>query len=185
MYDMNFFSSYKRKQTKNSTFTVFLIILVSVFLLLNGALLGGRKLIFDRINNDIETKQAYIVDPATQQQIVEANKTKQQADISSNYLLLLQSISTKLGQMNRTNTGLIDQILLMTPATTSYSFFEINGINIMIECQSSVVEDPIDMYHAFLSNGLFASVSLSGITQTADGLVTFTVICKLAGGSVS
>ena len=186
MHDMNFFAAYKNKQAKGSTFRVFIIVLLVVFLLLNGALFGGGLYLFRQLQGEIDELQAYIDNPNTQDQIKQANLTRQQADLSGQYLDLVKNASEKLAQLDQVDPQLLDHLLSLTPQTTYYTFFEINGTQIMIECFAPVIDDPIDMYHAFQEDPVFSSVELAGITRSVeDDTVKFTLICRLAGGDPS
>ncbi|HBP38501.1 MAG TPA: hypothetical protein DD640_07135 [Clostridiales bacterium] len=182
MYDINFFSVYKKKKGKSSGVKIFLIIFISLFVLGNILLAGGAYLYFTSMKASIAEKQAYIDSQEVKDKIAEAARIKREATLSNEYLKLLQSATNKIHQMDIVNSRLLTQIREMTPANTQYTFSEYDGILINLECVSWTITDPMDMYHTFLENPMFATVTLTGINVLADGQISFSIICQLAGG---
>lgn len=164
MYDMNFFSVYKKRQAKSNSLKIFLISLLAVVVLLNAVLIGGGLMIFGQVENNIQSLQSYISDEATQKSIKEAEKIKQQADLTLQYLNLLTTVDGKLDQLDFIDTALLDQIRQLTPANTVFTSAQIIGLNINLTCESSDPTGPMDMYHAFKSSPLFANVVMANIT---------------------
>lgn len=182
MYDINFFAVYKKKRSKSNGLKIFVIVFLSLFIIGNIILVGGGLYLFSQFEKNIEDKQAEIESPATQTKIKEANKIKTQTLLSNEYLKLLQRCSDKIKLMDLTDTALLNKIQSLTPATTHYTFTEYSGVLVILECQTTVMTDPMDMYHAFLNDKQFASVSLSGITTSAEQSYVFTLTCQLNGG---
>jgi hypothetical protein len=183
VFDINFFSIYRKKKKKSNGFKIFLIVFLGLFLIGNALLIGFGLMLFGSLEESIAAKQAQIDSPETKAKIAAAERIKKEAVLTNEYLTLLQRASQKLGQMNRIDTTLLDEIREMTPPDTYYAFTEYNGITVNLECVSSQITDPMDMYHAFRENPIFATVILSGINVLASGEVSFSLICQLAGGA--
>jgi hypothetical protein len=182
MYDINFFAVYKKKKAKGGGVRVFIIVFLLLYVVANALLIGYGLLTMNNLKASIAEKDAMINSQETKDKIAEASKIKKQATLTAEYLTLLQRSSNKLYQMDLLDSALLDEIRKMTPPTTWFSFTEYNGILVNLECVSSSLTDPMDMYHSFLENKIFATVTLSGITVMDRGDVHFTLICQLAGG---
>lgn len=182
MYDINFFSVYKKKRSKSNGLKIFIIIFCCLFVVANALLIGGGLYLFSQIEHRIADKQAEIDSEATKIKVQEATKIRTQTLLSSEYLKILTDADGKINQLKTFDSKLLDKVRGLTPATTKFTFTEYNGVNINLECFSGVITDPMDMYHAFLKDPAFATVTLSGITVLAGGEITFNVICQLAGG---
>jgi Tfp pilus assembly protein PilN len=176
MYDMNFFSSQKRSKSKNNGFKIFLIVFLFVVVLLNAALIGGGLYIFKNLETDIQSMKDYINDPATQKAIKDAERIKQEVDLTTRYLNLMQSVDSKLNQLDFIDTGLLNHIRELTPENTVFTAAQINGININLNCESTDPTGAMDMYHAFKNSPMFVQVTLSGITIN-EGVSIFTINC--------
>jgi hypothetical protein len=182
MYDINFFSVYKKKKAKGSGLKTFLIVFLGLFVLMNILLLGLYLLTTNGMEKDIAANQAKINDPKTKEKIAEAFRINQEYTLTDEYLKLLQNASSKLSKMDLIDKPLLDEIRAMTPTLTHFKFTEYDGINVTLDCVSSSMTDPMDMYHAFVNNPIFASVTLSGINAQSDGTISFGLTCQLAGG---
>ncbi|MDW7656056.1 MAG: hypothetical protein SCM11_02650 [Bacillota bacterium] len=165
MHDMNFFSTLKRRRSGNKTFTTFIVLLLVVFVILNGLMIGAAYLKFTDINRDIESKQAYLDDPNTQEKVTEANKARADVDLTSQYLSILQQADSKLRQITLIDTELIDHIRSLTPTTTKINASFISGMVVNLSCVATVDTDPLDMYHAFLHDDRFIQATLSTVTM--------------------
>lgn len=183
MYDINFFSVFKKKKSSSNGFKIFLIVFLGLFVLANASIIGYGLLQFNKLESSIDAKQAQVDSPETKDKIAEAARIKQEYALTSEYLTLLQGASSKLIKMDLIGTDLLDTIREMTPPTTQFIFTEYNGINIDLECVTPLLTDPMDMYHTFLENPIFATVTLSSI-DNQEGLVSFTLNCQLAGGDI-
>jgi hypothetical protein len=182
MFDINFFSVYKRKKSKGGKFKVFIIVFLTIYILGNALLIGYGLMKFNTLENNIADQESWINSDAIKQKVAEAAQIKKEASLSSEYLTLLQRSTIKLDQMNVINSALFKEIQGMTPTTTFFVSVEYNGILVNLDCASITVTDPIDMFHAFLSNPIFATVKLNNINVMADGSVQFSLNCQLAGG---
>jgi hypothetical protein len=182
MYDINFFSVYKKKKNKNSALKIFIAVFLLLFVLGNALLIGGGLMLFSRLEASIAEKDAYLKSKEVQDKIIEAERIKQEAALSNEYLSLLQSATAKLQKTNTLNTALLDQIRAMTPVGTQFTSSEYKGTVINLHCLSWTLTDPMDMYHAFLANPLFAKVTLSSVSIREDGQIGFGIICQLLGG---
>jgi hypothetical protein len=182
MYDINFFSVYKRKKSKGGKFKTFIIIFLALYIVLNALLVGYGLMTFKSLEKNIADKESWLNSDDTKKKIADAAQIKKEASLSSEYLALLQRSTIKLDQLNVINTDLFNEIRKMTPPTTFYISAEYKGISINLDCASTTVTDPIDMFHAFLSNPIFATVKLNNINVMADGTVQFSLDCQLAGG---
>ena len=172
MYDMNFFSATKNKKSGNRSFLTFLIILLVVFIVLNGLMIGAAYFKFGEIERDIESKAAFLTDPATQQKVADANKARVDVDLTNQYLAILKQADNKLNQITLINTALIDHIRKLTPATTQITTSSISGNIINLTCISTIDTDPLDMYHAFLHDERFITASLSTVTMQVTMIPT-------------
>lgn len=178
MYDMNFFSVHKRSRSKNSSFKIFLIIFLAVVVLFNAALFLGGYSIFNDLKTEIQSMRDYINDPATQDAIREAEQIKQEAELTTQYLNLLEAVDGKLDQLDFIDTDLLDRIRALTPDNTVFTSAQINGINISLNCESTEPTGAMDMYHAFLRSPQMTNVILSAISINED-LSTFSITCEV------
>ena len=169
MHDINFFATYKRSQSKDKTFVVFLIILVVVTLLINTGLFVGRSIIFNDIKEEIQLMKDFINNPATRQAIDEANRIQTEAEITAKYLELLLSVDQKLDKLDVIESDLLLRISQLTPESVSFRSAQISGIDVSLTCESSTATGPMDMYHALIDNPYFDNVVMSGITITNTG----------------
>jgi len=169
MYDMNFFSVYKRSKSKNGPFILFLLILLVLVVLLNGLLIGGRIFIFGGIRDEIQSMRDYINNPATKEAMEEASRIKSEADLTNQYLSLLQSVDGKLDRMDLIDSSLLKEISLLTPEDIMFRSAQLNGSTTVLICESVTPTSPMDMYHAFNESPLFADVVMSGISITDTG----------------
>ncbi len=182
MYDINFFSAVKKKKSKNSGFKIFLVIFLSLFILGNALLVGVYFFVTNGIQTRIDDLDALINSDETKEKIEEAARIKQEATLTREYLELLQSSTHKLEIVDTFDTDLLNKVRSLTPPNTAFAFAEYTGTLVNLECHSNLVTDPMDMYHAFLNDPAFATVSLSGINIDAQENVLFSIICQLAGG---
>ncbi len=182
MYDINFFSVYKKRKSKNIGFKKFAIGFIFFFVVANLALVGYALWQFNLLETSIAEKEAFINNPDTQAKMTDAEAVNTKVNLTKQYKLLLESASAKLKMMDYLDTALLDKVRSLTPLATSFTFAEYNGTLVNLECLSSQITDPMDMYHAFLNDPTFASVTLSGINVTNEGNVVFSIICHLAGG---
>lgn len=182
MYDINFFSVYRKKRSKSKGLKIFIIVFIALFILVNVLLVGGGLYLFSTLEHRIADKQAEIDSEATKAKIAEGTKIKTQAALSSEYLKILTEADGKINQLDKFDSQLLDKVRALTPDTTQFTFTEYNGVTINLECTSTIITDPMDMYHAFLKDPAFATVTLSGISVMAEGQITFNVISQLAGG---
>lgn len=181
MYDINFFSVYKKRKSKNNGFKTFAIIFLLVYVLANALMIGAYVLYTSGVQANINEMEAYINSEETKTKIIEAARIKQEATLTKEYLTLLQSSSDKLSQIKFLNTALLDKVRSLTPATTFFTSALYNGNILNLSCQSSLITDPMDMYHAFLNDPTFANVTLSSISIDAVGS-TFSITCQITGG---
>jgi Tfp pilus assembly protein PilN len=183
MHDMNFFSVHKRSRSKNSSFKIFLIIFLAVVVLFNAALLFGGHTIFNDLKAEIQSMRDYINNPDTQDAIREAEQIKQEAELTTQYLNLLEAVDGKLDQLDFIDVTLLDRIRVLTPENTVFTGAQISGININLNCESKEATGPMDMYHAFRNSRYFTNVTLTGITIGEENTV-FTINClvKSEGG---
>ena len=149
MHDINFFSVYKRKKGKSNGIKIFIAVFLALLLLGNGVLIGGYLVVTANMQNSIDDLKAKIDSEETRQMIAEANLVRQEAILTSEYLNILKSSTLKLDRMDTMKTSLLDKIRALTPATTVFDRADFHGLNIGIECRSSLVTDPMDMYRAF------------------------------------
>jgi len=178
MHDMNFFSVYKRGK-KSRSFIIFPIIVLIVFILLNGIIIGAGLFYFRQIEDDIQSMQDYINNPATKEAMENSNKIKNEVNLTNQYLVLLQSVDQKLNQMNCINAELLENIAQLTPETVMYQSAQFNGIHVSLNCQSRTPTGPMDMYHAFNESPLFSDVVMSGMTISETGTsfsISFVII---------
>ena len=182
MHDINFFSIYKKKKGKSNGLKIFLIVFLALFVAVNVVLTAGYLLATNSLKANIQTLEDLINSPETRQKIEEAARIKLEASLTSEYLRLLQSSSQKLGQIDYLDTALLDKVRSLTPPGTTFLFAEYNGFIVILSCRSSLVTDPMDMYHAFRSDPTFATTTLTGITVDAQGNVLFSIVCQMAGG---
>lgn len=183
MYDINFFSVFKKKKSKNNGFKVFAIIAIALLIIFNVAVIGGGLFVTNNIKNSIAEKEAYIKSEDTVAKIAAANKVRKEADLTTNYLEALKLAATGFEQINRVNTALMSEIRKMTPVTTVISSSLVEENLVTLNCVSANTSDPIDMYHAILTNKLFANVSFSGfLTDPASGISSFTIAFQVLGG---
>lgn len=169
MYDMNFFSVYRRSKSKNRPFFLFLTILVVLVVLINALLIGARFYIFGDIQNEIQAMNDYINNPATKLAMEEAAKIKNEAELTSKYLSLLQSADSKLDRMDLIDSPLLKEISLLTPVDVVFRSAQINGNAVILTCEAVAPTDPMDMYHAFIASPLFSQVVMSGIAISDTG----------------
>jgi hypothetical protein len=181
MYDINFFSVYKKKKAKNNGFKIFAIVFLGLFVLGNIIVIGAGLLVFSGLEASIKEKEAFINSAETKDKITEAARIKQEATLTNDYLALLKSSAAKLKQIDNLNTALLDKVRSLTPATTSFTVANYKENRINLECLSTLITDPMDMYHAFLGDPTFATVTLSGIDYSGSA-VQFNISCQLAGG---
>lgn len=182
MYDINYFSIYKKRKSKNNGLKFFIIVFAALFILGNAGLFGAYILMTNRIQARISEIEAKIQSEETQQMIAEAARIRQEAALTNEYLELLKSSTSKLNLIDYLDTALIDKVRSLTPPTTFFTFAEYNGYRVNLACRSTVITDPMDMYHAFKNDPAFVSVTLTGITVDAQGNVLFSIISLLAGG---
>lgn len=123
MHDINFFATYKRSQSKDKTFVVFLIILVVVTLLINTGLFVGRSIIFNDIKEEIQLMKDFINNPATRQAIDEANRIQTEAEITAKYLELLLSVDQKLDQLDVIESDLLLRVFVSRVHFLNHSGF--------------------------------------------------------------
>ena len=168
MHDMNFFSAYKRGNSGNKSFKIFLIIFLIVFLLLNGALFGFAYVTFTAIDKDIAEKQAFLSDPNTLAQIKQANDTRADVDLTSEYLKLMLEASDKYEKVNLVDVGLIDHIRRLTPTTTLITSSSLEGATLTLACTSTIDTDALDMYHAFLEDDSFVTATLTSVNRVEE-----------------
>jgi hypothetical protein len=182
LYDINFFSIYKKKKGKSNGLRIFIIVFAALFVLANVVLAGVYFLVTNSLNANIQQLEDLINSPETKQKIEEANRIKLESTLTSEYLRLLQSSSAKLNQIDYLDTALLDRVRSLTPPATTFVFAEYNGFIVNLSCRSTLLTDPMDMYHAFRSDKTFASTTLTGITVDAQGNILFSIVCQLAGG---
>lgn len=163
MYDMNFFSVYKKRRAKSKGLKIFLAVFIVVLLLVNAGIIGGGLWLFNNMEEEIQEKEDWINDPATKEAIAEAARVREKEGITSEYLELLNDITYRFNRINVIDTQLLNEIRQLTPPDTLFNSIDYSGINVSINCISDIITDPMDMYHAFLDSHRFVSVSLSGI----------------------
>lgn len=169
MYDMNFFSVQKRDRSKNKVLKIFFFIFITVAILLNILLFGGRYYIFNSIESEIQSMRDYINHPSTKQAVEEAEKISSEAQLTSKYLNLLETIDKKMNQMDQINAELLINISNQTPEGVSYRSAQFSGINVSLTCVSSTATSPMDMYHALIESPLFDNVVMNGISIEEAG----------------
>lgn len=174
MHDMNFFQGLKQKGSGNNAFVIFIIVFFVIVVLVNGALIGGGLYLFRGIEQEIKELEDYINDPATQQSIKDAERIKQEVDLTKQYLDLLNAVDGKLDKLDFIDTSLVNELRRLTPENTVYTSAQINGVNVTLNCESTDPTGAMDMYHAFKNSPLFVNVSISGITISEDASV-FTI----------
>ncbi len=169
MHDVNFFATYKSDQSKNRNVIIFMISLLLIVLLINGGLFVGRKIIFDNLRNEIQSMKDFIDNPATREAIAEADKIRNEAELTSKYLELINSVDGKLNQMDQIKSMLLLNISQLTPETVSFRSAQFSGINVVLTCESSTATGPMDMYHALIESPHFDQVVMSGISIGETG----------------
>ena len=169
MYDMNFFSVYKRSKSKNRPLFLFMIILVVLVVLINGLLIGGRLYLFGEMQDEIQSMNDYINNPATKEAMEDASRIKNEAELTSKYLSLLQAADSKLERMDFIDSGLLKAISLLTPDHIVFRSAQINGRAVILTCESATPTGPMDMYHAYIASPLFSQVVMSGIAISDTG----------------
>lgn len=183
MYDINFFSVYKKKRGKNNGLKVFIAVFVIILLVFNVAIIGGGLLFTNSLKARIADKQAYINSDVTKEKIAAANKVRQEADLTGNYLKALKQAASGFEQIDLINTALLTEIRKLTPTTTVISSSLIEGNVVTLNCISANTSDPIDMYHAMLLNPNFANVTFSGfMTDPTTGVSGFMIAFQVTGG---
>ena len=169
MHDLNFFAVNKSAQSKNKSFLIFVIILLVIVLLINVGLFFGRRIILNGLKDEIQSMNDYIDNPVTRQAIDEADKIRNEAELTTRYLGLLKVVDGKLNQMDQIKSELLMNISELTPVAVSIRSAQINGINILLTCESSTPTGPMDMYHALIQSSRFDQVVMSGITISETG----------------
>ena len=182
MHDINFFSVYKKKKTKSNGLKTFIIVLLGLFIIGNLLLFGLYYVSTRSLKASITALEATINAPETKVKIAAAERIKQEAALTAEYLNLLKSSSAKLDQIDYIDTALLNKVQSLTPATTYFSAAKYYENMLSLNCNSILVTDPMDMYHAFLNDSVFTSVTLSAINIDAGGNTTFSLTCQLAGG---
>jgi len=183
MYDINYFRIYKKRKAKSNGFKIFIAVFIAVLLLFNLLVIGGGLLFIQGMEKEIAQKNNFINSPDTKEKIDAANKLRQEADLTGNYLKALQNASDGFAQINVVNTELLNQIRAMLPATTAIESSQINGNTVQLSCISANANDPVDIYHALLNNSYFANVMFGGfITDPGTGLSVFGISFQIAGG---
>lgn len=184
MYDMNFFSSAKKSKSGNNSFIIFLIVVFVIVVLVNAGLIGGGLYVFRNLEQEIQKLEKYINDPDTQQSIKEAERIKQEVDLSSQYLILLNSVDGKLDLLDFIDTNLINELRRLTPDNAFYTAVQINGVDFNLVCESNDPTVAMDMYHAFKNSPLLANVNISGISVSEDvSHFTITGLLNNEGGN--
>ena len=164
MYDMNFFSVYKKRRAKNKGLMIFVIVVLTVLLVLNGLLIGGSMWLFGELESDIQAKRDWINDPATREAINEAARLREEVDVLQEYYALLTTVGDNLEFMDVIDSQLLDEVRARTPETVYFESMNITGRQVTIQCHAETVLDAMDMHHAFVESDLFFNVMLSGIS---------------------
>ncbi len=183
MYDINFFSIYKKRRAKNNGFRIFVLVFLALFVLVNALLIGGGLLLFNKMEQSINEKTEYINSSDTKAKIDAAAKTKSEAELTAKYLTLLQAASDKYNQLDIVDSALLNDLRKLTPMTTAFTASSLIGNSLDLQCQSSNNTDPLDMYHALLGSPLFTNVILGQLnTDAANGVTSFTISLQIVGG---
>lgn len=164
MFDMNFFSVYKKRRAKSKGLVVFLVVFIVFLIMLNGLLIGGGLYLFGQIEQEIADKEAWINDPATREKIQEAAQIRQEADLVEEYYTLIQTVGDNMVMLKHVDSALFDDIRQLTPVDVEFMNMMISGRQLNITCIADSVESAMDMYHAFSINERFVNVMVSNIT---------------------
>lgn len=182
MYDMNFFSVYKKRRAKSKGLKIFLAVLIIVLLLVNAGIIGGGLWLFNTLEDEIQEKEDWINDPATKEAIAEAEKLNEEVRLTGEYSDLLVGANQELMMMDVISSDLFDKIRELTPLGTKFTSASYSNNSINLSCISSVLTDAMDMYSACKRSNLFSQVNMSGFSVDQNGGVSFSISLLLKGG---
>ena len=183
MYDINYFSIYKKKKGKSKGLRVFIIVFAILLIVFNAVIIGGGLFYINMLEKGIAEKQAFINSEETKDKIAQANKVRKEADLTKEYLDALKLASAGFEKIDLVDTNLLTEIRKMTPLTTVISSSLISDNSISLTCISSNSNDPIDMFHAILNNKNFANITFNGYTtDPITGVTNFMIAFQVTGG---
>jgi len=183
MYDINFFSIYKKKKSKSKGLRVFIIVFVVLLLIFNVVVIGGGLFYINTLEKSIAEKQAYINAEDTKEKIAQANLLRKEANLTRDYLAALNLAVDGFDKIDIIDTNLLNEIRKMTPVTTLINSSMIVDNVVTLNCTSNNTHDPIDMYHALLNNPNFANVTFSGFLADPETRVSaFMIAFQVTGG---
>lgn len=168
MYDMNFFSVYKKRRAKSKGLKIFLAVFIVLLLLVNAGIIGGGLWLFNNMEEEIQEKEDWINDPATKEAIAEAARVREEASLVKEYHTLIKDAEQTIEKMKQIDSGLFDDIRGITPVGVSFHNMQISGRYINLTCTAVSMNDVLDMYHAFIEDVQFVNVSISSVSISED-----------------
>ena len=184
MRDINFFAIYKKSKSENASVKIAIAIILAIVVLVNAGLVAVYFLTSNQINTEINDLKAKLGSESLLDQVAEANRLQLEVTLTKDYLTVLKNSSDRFNQMVSVDTALLDRIRSLIPSTTVFYLAEYNGNQIRLECSSSNVTDPLDIYHAFLEDQNFTSVTLSDILIDDNSNTAFSIFCQITGGEL-
>lgn len=183
MRDLNFFSVYKKRNTKNQGGKIFIIVLAIVVLVFNIMLIGGGYIIFKELEQKIDEKNVFINSEETKTAIRLAEITKSKLGLTNEYLALIQNANISIEQVKILDSSLLTDIQSLIPITTSVLSMSIKDNTVVMDFLSTVNTDPMDLYHIMLNDKRYANIILSSIElDPVEGTAAFSLLFQVVGG---
>lgn len=175
MNDLNFFSVLKKQKQKNQSIRIIALAVLALLVVVNLVAVGLGMIAFGRLNDQISRNRAFINSADTKARVSEVQTLNKEATLAEDYLKLLKTVAGKISKTDRIKLELIDHVRSLAPDTTRFRRAEYDDIYINLECYSTVMTDPMSIYHRLSEDPRFAFVSMKEIGIAEDGVVTFAI----------
>ena len=110
MSDLNYFSVLKKQKQRSQSIRNMALAALAILLIVNLAAVGLGMIAFSRLNGQISQSRAFIDSTDTKARVSEVQALNKEATIAQDYLVLLQSVATKISKTDRIKLELIDYI---------------------------------------------------------------------------
>ena len=184
MRDINFFSIFKKERGKSSGLKIIIAVIAAVILVLNAGLIALYTLTINGVNQEIDQIEAKMGSEDFNDQLTLSKRLQIEGSLTDDYLTVLEHSKIQIEQIASVNTAVLDRVRSLVPASTTFYLAAYSNNQVRLECSSSAVTDPMDIYHAFLIDPNFTSVTLSDILVDDNGNVAFSLFCQMLGGEI-
>lgn len=175
MYDLNFFSIYKKRKSKSKGLKIFIIVFVGILILANALIFFGRYWLTNSMQNEINTKESQLKSQEILDKVTEAERITKQAALVKEYLKVITEVNTNLKTNDYINRALFEHIQSLIPLTSSIKSMAIEDVSVRMSITSTNEYDSMDIYHILNNDPMFHTVTLSNVVIGENGTYTFDV----------